>query len=153
MLTLPEDPRILKFLASLYGFYSNSVGYGLGSFSVYYWQHFDAMGWNFVVLHGYVGPLYLSRGVLDPSSLFPALLHDLGIMGLLIVGMIVWTFRKGVVSGYLAALLFFAAMFMLTVSAQMTNPVPWVLLGMLSIILQECKGDARSSDGKPAPQG
>lgn len=143
--------RILKFLASLYGFYSYPAGYGLGSFSGYYWQHFDAMGWNWVVLHGFIGPKYLSRDVLDPSSMFPTLLHDLGIFGLLIVGVIVWTFRKGVVSGYLAALLFFAAMFMLTVSAQMTNPVPWVLLGMLSIVLQKRQGDAQSSGGKPSP--
>jgi hypothetical protein len=123
--------RALKFIASGYGFITNFLGSGIGSFQAIYWQHFADMGWTWVLQHGVIGPLIYNRLSLEPGSYVMAIIHDLGIFGLAFVTAFFWRIRVAIGNTAWQTGLFLCACFMLGVQAQLTNPVPWNILALL----------------------
>lgn len=138
--------RVLSMGAAVQGFLRNPLGYGIGSFQAIYWRHFNELNWGWVRFHEVVGQTYLERSALQPQSYLTALVHDLGIFGVTAFAIFLWGIRGAWGSTATQAGFFLAAGFMLTVQAQLTNPIPWVSLGLMYAL--NCQGNLSSGRKK-----
>lgn len=133
-LLLKEVSGSTRFIINTLGFLSIEYapfGWGIGEFQ----NNFYVVGEQFDDLmsrHEVIRPLYLNHLPLKAQTYFANLTGDIGVFSFPLLGFFIWSFLQKTDDKIKRGLQWVLPLMLIFVQAQISNPIPWILLAVIN---------------------